>query len=346
MKAEQCQLCDSPTGRAGEDSIYIDASDNVTIGPLCEECLNGIVHWVASDAGISPNQQALAAKDAELATTRETIEQLRRNPDCIVCMVHAGLKKQLAVTNKRIKQLETFGVCPKCSAYVFSHTTCDRCGAEAVPSVIEVEIAKLVQALADANMQVDRLLVESEGWRKTAKDREGCIKAHEARIAELETRHDKLEEDFRERGDEIVTRGVTIRVMEARIEEMEGRLAVHGFTLIGYLLDQIKWSRKTFGDGKRTLGIVQHIRKELTEIEASPTGMIEWLDVVILALDGAWRAGYDPGQIIDGLKKKQAINFARQWPLPGPEDQANEHVRDALNLQPGTAKADEEVPSE
>lgn len=50
---ERCQLCDEPTGRCGEDSVYMDASDNVQIGPLCEECLNGIVHWVASDAEFS-----------------------------------------------------------------------------------------------------------------------------------------------------------------------------------------------------------------------------------------------------------------------------------------------------
>lgn len=50
---------------------------------------------------------------------------------------------------------------------------------------------------------------------------------------------------------------------------------------------QRQWSRKTFGEGKRTIGILAHIRKELAEIEAKPDDLEEWIDVVILALDGS-----------------------------------------------------------
>jgi hypothetical protein len=93
---------------------------------------------------------------------------------------------------------------------------------------------------------------------------------------------------------------------------------------------QRQWSRKTFGDGKRTLGILNHIRKELAEIEAKPDDLEEWIDVVILALDGYWRHGGRPADLMMHLQAKQDKNFARMWPVPGPEDEPMEHVRDAL----------------
>ena len=81
----------------------------------------------------------------------------------------------------------------------------------------------------------------------------------------------------------------------------------------------------------RTLGVIDHIRKELREIEADPADVKEWIDVVILALDGAWRAGYEPQQIIDALVTKQAKNEARAWPdwRTMRHDEAIEHVRSA-----------------
>jgi hypothetical protein len=75
--------------------------------------------------------------------------------------------------------------------------------------------------------------------------------------------------------------------------------------------------------------VVQHIRKELTEIEAQPTDLSEWIDVAILALDGAWRAGHSPEDIIAALVAKQAKNEARAWPdwRERSEDVAIEHDR-------------------
>jgi len=51
--------------------------------------------------------------------------------------------------------------------------------------------------------------------------------------------------------------------------------------------------------------------------------------VVILALDGAWRAGYTPEEIVAELERKQAVNFAREWP-PAKDvdpDQPSEHIQ-------------------
>jgi len=65
-----------------------------------------------------------------------------------------------------------------------------------------------------------------------------------------------------------------------------------------HLERQSEWSEKIFGPGDRTKGIVDHIRKELIEVEAKPNDLSEWMDIVILALDGAWRQGASPDDII------------------------------------------------
>lgn len=96
-----------------------------------------------------------------------------------------------------------------------------------------------------------------------------------------------------------------------------------------HLEHQRKWSRETFGPGRRTAGVLDHIRKELAEIEADPTDVNEWVDVIILAFDGAWRAGWKPQQILDAIAAKQQRNEARTWPdwRTMSEDQAIEHDR-------------------
>ena len=104
---------------------------------------------------------------------------------------------------------------------------------------------------------------------------------------------------------------------------------IFAFRLYHHLVRQRVWSDKTFGPGYRAKGVVDHIRKELIEIEAAPTDLEEWIDVVILALDGAWRAGYSPAEIIAQLDAKQSKNEARDWPdwRTLPADKAIEHVR-------------------
>lgn len=97
--------------------------------------------------------------------------------------------------------------------------------------------------------------------------------------------------------------------------------------LAAYLTAQRQWSLLTFGEGKRTIGICKHIRKELIEIEADPDDLIEHVDVIMLAMDLFWRAGGDPENLLDMLKQKQNINFARTWPEPKPDDEPTEHIR-------------------
>ena len=101
------------------------------------------------------------------------------------------------------------------------------------------------------------------------------------------------------------------------------------FDLISHLIRQKSWSEKTFGPGDRTAGVIDHIRKELVEIEASPGDLEEWIDVVILAFDGAWRSGHSPRAIVAGLVAKHAKNEGRDWPdwRTQPTDKAIEHLK-------------------
>lgn len=104
------------------------------------------------------------------------------------------------------------------------------------------------------------------------------------------------------------------------------------FDLVAHLHRQIEFSENTFGPGLRTEGLRDHILKELIEIEANPTDLMEWVDIIMLGLDGAWRAGHSPEQIAAGLDTKLTINERRKWPdwrtaEPG---KAIEHVRDNL----------------
>lgn len=101
------------------------------------------------------------------------------------------------------------------------------------------------------------------------------------------------------------------------------------FDMLSHLARQREFSERTFGPGSRAKGVVDHIRKELCEIEADPSDLSEWADVVILALDGFWRAGASPQQIIDTIVAKQTKNEARVWPdwRTMPTDKAIEHDR-------------------
>ena len=87
-----------------------------------------------------------------------------------------------------------------------------------------------------------------------------------------------------------------------------------------YLERHEQWSAKTFGQSTRTEGVCRHIEKELAEIRSNPHDLEEWVDVIILAMDGFWRHGGAPWELLPMLRAKQDKNFARQWPFPPPPD--------------------------
>lgn len=96
-----------------------------------------------------------------------------------------------------------------------------------------------------------------------------------------------------------------------------------------HLSRQREFSLATFGPGARTEGVLDHIAKELDEIRSTPTDISEWVDVIILAFDSAWRAGWEPQQILDAIVAKQHRNEARTWPdwRTADPSKAIEHVR-------------------
>lgn len=115
--------------------------------------------------------------------------------------------------------------------------------------------------------------------------------------------------------------------------EVDDYLLLNGealtFDLVAHLHRQRAFSEHTFGPGTRTVGVLDHIRKELNEIEAKPDDVSEWVDVILLALDGAWRAGFSPEQIARAIAAKQERNESRKWPdwrtaEPG---KATEHIK-------------------
>jgi hypothetical protein len=103
------------------------------------------------------------------------------------------------------------------------------------------------------------------------------------------------------------------------------------YDLVEHLEKQHDFSLRTFGPGKRTKGLIDHIQKELREIECDPADLTEWIDVIMLGLDGAWRAGFEPQEIAQELHDKLERNKARDWPdwRTADPDKAIEHVRSA-----------------
>lgn len=97
--------------------------------------------------------------------------------------------------------------------------------------------------------------------------------------------------------------------------------------LFSFLNRQRRWSSNTFGDTPRTEAVLRHIEKEIAEVRAAPNDLEEWCDIVILALDGAWRAGHNASEICRALEAKQAKNRTRAYPKTD-DNQPSEHVRD------------------
>jgi hypothetical protein len=94
-----------------------------------------------------------------------------------------------------------------------------------------------------------------------------------------------------------------------------------------YIERQKAWSLRTFGPGYRTGGVTKHIEKEIAEVRAAPGDLDEWIDIAILAIDGAWRCGHSPADICDALERIQMRNFARTYPMPTSQEEPSEHLR-------------------
>lgn len=85
-----------------------------------------------------------------------------------------------------------------------------------------------------------------------------------------------------------LSENIAVLLAEAAALRARAQVAA-GWDLVDHLVRQRAFSLRTFGPGARTSGIVDHIRKELDEIQRSPADLEEWVDVILLAFDGAWR---------------------------------------------------------
>jgi len=130
--------------------------------------------------------------------------------------------------------------------------------------------------------------------------------------------------------DELVAERAVHDALRAEVEALRAGVGGPCRSVRDFVDAQRAFSVEAFGPGARTAGIVEHIRRELAEVEADPGDCFEWIDVVILALDGAWRAGHSAASIEGALWAKLAKNKARRWPDWRGVDEATpiEHVRD------------------
>jgi hypothetical protein len=101
--------------------------------------------------------------------------------------------------------------------------------------------------------------------------------------------------------------------------------------MIDLLTRQFAWQSKTFGDDpERWRGIVDHIRKELKEIEdGHGQDPLEWIDLIFLATDALRRMGCTPRSVADMWDFKLSTNQKREWPKLEDQqtDKACEHRR-------------------
>lgn len=110
-----------------------------------------------------------------------------------------------------------------------------------------------------------------------------------------------------------------------------------------HLIRQMAFSKATFGPGTRTNGVLDHLAKEIEEVRGSGGSSDEWVDLVILALDGLTRqlsfcneethriarASEIAELACNMIVGKQDRNENRTWPdwRTMSADKAIEHVR-------------------
>lgn len=112
--------------------------------------------------------------------------------------------------------------------------------------------------------------------------------------------------------------------------------------LTTHLIRQMAWSRATFGPGARTNGVLDHITKEIAEVRESGGSAAEWVDLVILSLDGLTRQLWSASDYkkcsdeiamtaVNMIIGKQSRNELRDWPdwRSADPNKAIEHVRNA-----------------
>lgn len=86
------------------------------------------------------------------------------------------------------------------------------------------------------------------------------------------------------------------------------------------------WTFDTAGPGLRTEGLLTHIAKESDEIRKDPTDRKEWIDIILLGMDGYYRTGGTHWTLIEDLIEKIEKILRRKWAKVS-GDQPMEHTR-------------------
>lgn len=101
------------------------------------------------------------------------------------------------------------------------------------------------------------------------------------------------------------------------------------FDFGAFIEDKWQFSQDTFGPKYAVARVIAHMRKEIEEVAKKPDDLMEWIDIINLAIDGALRTGHKPQDITKALTEKLAILKSRDWPdwRTAGENDPIEHVR-------------------
>lgn len=76
------------------------------------------------------------------------------------------------------------------------------------------------------------------------------------------------------------------------------------FDLANFVERQRDFSSQAFGPGSRRIGVANHILQECDEVEAKPDDLSEWVDVMLLSLDAAWRSGLPSERLVQMIESE------------------------------------------
>lgn len=93
----------------------------------------------------------------------------------------------------------------------------------------------------------------------------------------------------------------------------------------GFAQEHHAWALEKF-PSQSAESVCRHIEKELIEIRKDENDPMEWIDVIMLAMEGFCMTGGSPHETFEALREKHAINLLRTWQAPNGDDPI-EHVR-------------------
>ena len=88
------------------------------------------------------------------------------------------------------------------------------------------------------------------------------------------------------------------------------------------------WANSQFGDRTgNPFGVLNHLHRELIELENNPTDVEEMADVMMLTIEIAAIMGWTMTDVFDATLMKLARNKKRTW-YPTDEEGVAEHVKE------------------